>query len=193
MAGVNITLNQQQIEEFRRQLESINKGFEKAANRSLNRTLTGSKALISKGIREKATLKAAFIKSTLRTQKSTQNLIGAKITIAYKKTPSVNYQHTVSKRKGVKLKIFKNAAPIALKHDFKRTMSSGHEGIFRRKFDPVRGRLVKRLPIQEEFSPAVTTLFENTPNLSQTVLESSAERLLDEMERQTAYILSQNS
>jgi len=192
--GVSITLDPSQVESFRARLAEIgsnNSGFKIAAIRAVKRTQTGAKTLIAKEIGKKATLKAKFIKSRIKSLRPniSSDRVESQIRISAEKIFSIRYKHGRQTRRGVSIKIFKDSPAIKNPHAFLATTPNGHEGIFRRNINA--SNYDGRLPLFEYRGPSIATLFEITQGLRQRVLTQTAARLLTEMERQTAYILSQ--
>jgi len=199
-----IQINQNDLAQVTLMLGGIEKEARVALRRALNRTLTGSKTIVSKEMRLVCTLKAATIKKNLQEKKATNETLSASIKILGKAIPSVNYKHSVLKNRGVRLQYFVLGAKETVSNGFKATMPNGHVGLYIR--DPRGTRNHRKpyprreqrnnawgsteLPIIELFGPPLTSIYEKTPNLSETIERTSAERLERETESEVNYILN---
>lgn len=186
-----VEVNPQQLAELNAMLADISGGTNLAIKRAVKRTMTGVKTLVAQEIGKKTTLKSATIKDAIATQVIDTS---GKLTISGRKIPlslfSCNPTIALSQRAsgaGVSVKIYKDRAAVRYRHAFWAVMPNGHTGLFERKI--TGGRVVGRLGIDELIGPSVPTFYEMTPELSNRVETTAAERLQRELDAQMNYIL----
>jgi hypothetical protein len=200
----DIQINQNDLAQVTLMLGGIEKEARIALRRALNRTLTGSKTIVSKKMREVCTLKAAKIKDNIDEKKANDENLSASLYIRGRAIAAINYKHSVLKNKGLRLQYFKIAGKEEVPNGFKATMPNGKVGLYIRDWrglkkhrkpyprresrDNVWGST--ELPIIELMGPPLTSVYEKTPNLSDTIESAAAERLATETEAQVNYILS---
>lgn len=183
-----IEINQTQMNDVLSLLSGIEKDAKKALFRSLNRTATGAKTLTAKGIGSTVTMKSAKIKEYISIKKANSNNLISKIIMRGALAPAIQFTNRQLAR-GVSVKIYKSKTPDKFRHAFYATMPNGSTGIYiRKEISP--GVYAPRLPIKQILGPPITTVYEKTPGLANDVEQTSAERLLKEMDAQVNFILS---
>jgi hypothetical protein len=194
MATASIQFNEQQVNEVRALLSNIQNGAERAIRTSINRTLDGAVTLATKRIGETVTLKASLIKDHITKDRATNRDLGALMRIqsrrmplaAFSTNPSAANSQIRDQGNGVSVKVFKNKAPTRFRHAFFARMPNGYIGLFQRQ-------TTKSLPIDELMGPFLGSVYDNTPGLGHDVEQTSAERLLRELDHQVRYLLGLNN
>jgi len=190
MAQVKVTVKQEQIDAVYALLDGIKNGAERAIRTSLNRTLDGAVTLTAKKIGQKVTLKASMIKDHITKERATNYALGAAMRMQSRRMPLAAFSTTPSaanfqigdKGNGVLVKVWKDRPSVRFRHAFFAIMPNGYIGLFNRRDS-------RRLPIDELVGPYLGSVYEETPGLAQEVEQTSAERLLRELESQTNYLL----
>lgn len=191
MARTTIQFDETQKAEIEALLANVKNGAQRAERTALNRTLTGAVTLVSKEIGATVTLKSATIKKNISKKKATLSNLSARATLRGGLIPLIQFQNRQLKN-GISVKVYKSASTTKLKHAFYATMRSGHKGIFlRREVSP--NQYAARLPIDEQFGPNISTLYEKTPGLAANVEQTSADRLQRELSSQVDYLLGLNN
>lgn len=199
-----VQINQAQLDEIKRLLESIGSQSRSALKRSVKRTVTGVKTQVAKELRQVVTLKSAYIKQCITSDVEIDTALGVKgkITIHAGKyggrysywTPLAQYSYSKTK-KGINARVYKNGAAKLFKHAFVPKFNSGHTGIFQVKYKngvPERTSTGKSR-IVELVGNAVSETYQNQPGLKERVEADAGNRLVTELNRQIAYILSQRT
>ena len=192
-----VEVNQGQMNDVLSMLGGIERDAKTALRRSISNTAIAAKTAVAKGVGSTVTMKAKRIKEYISVRKASGNNLTAVVTLKGGLTPlsvfSTNPSYTNSVLKdygtGISVKIWKSKRAVRLKHAFFAEMNSGHVGIFERK-EIAPSVYARRLPIRELFGPSITTVYENTPGLSNRLENEAAERLLRETDAQVNFILS---
>lgn len=194
MAAANIQVNEQQVEDIRALLANITNGAERAIRAALNRTLDGAVALTAQRIGATVTLRSSMIKDNITKDRATNYALGAVMRMksrrmplaAFTTNPTAANSQIRDTGNGVTVKVFKNRPPVRFKHAFFARLPNGYIGLFER-------RGTRRLPIDQLVGPYLASVYENTPGLGNEVEQTSAERLLRELDRQVTFLLGLNS
>jgi len=194
MTGITVKVDQTQIDRIHYLLDDIKNGAENAIRTALNRTLDGAVTLTAKKLGEKTTLKSSLIKDNITKSKASNYALGSMMRMksrrmplaAFSTTPSAANFQTGDKGSGVLVKVWKDKPSTRFRHAFFAIMPNGYIGLFQRQG-------TKRLPVEELVGPFLASIYQETAGLAQEVEQTSAERLLRELESQTNYILSKNN
>lgn len=198
MIQPTIRVDDAQLARVRALLADIGSTEKLALKRAVTRTTASTKVQVSREITNKVTLLSKKVKDNISSSVSvTDTGISGKVTIsgipiplaAYKVTPTATNMQQYNPN-GVTVKVYKDAGAIQLKHGFWAIMKNGHIGLFLRQMS--NGRAVPRLKINELLGPALTSVYEQTPQLAQLIEITATEKLSRELDAQVAYILSQH-
>lgn len=192
-----VEVNQGQMNDVLSMLGGIERDAKTALRRSISSTAIAAKTAVAKGVGSTVTMKAKRIKEYISVRKASGNNLTAVVTLKGGLTPlsvfstNPSYANSVLKDygTGISVKIWKSKRAVRLRHAFFAEMNSGHVGIYERK-EIAPNVYARRLPIRELFGPSITTVYENTPGLSNRLENEAAERLLRETDAQVNFILS---
>lgn len=180
-----IKLNQEQVDKVHFMLRDIKNGVETAQVRAINKGVDKAVSLSAKGISDKVTLTQKRIKENIKKAKASRYQIGGSVVISSRRIPFIDYKHSVLKRGGINVKVFRDQPAVHFRSVFIATMPSGHRGIFQR-----RGKA--RLPIVEMMGPFLSSVYSNTPGLAEQVEGESAGVVIAELDRQIQYLLEKH-
>ena len=182
----NVEINQAQMGAVRDLLANIRNGAETAMIRAYTAGINSATSLTAKGISEKVTLTQSMVKEFIT--KTKYKKLGASMVLKSPQIPLIKFQtsswipgrHPLG---GLTAQIWRDGAPQRLRHAFFAMMpSSGHIGIFMR-------RSYARLEIDEIKGPFLASVYEKTPGLSENVEQTSADKMMAELARQTDLLL----
>lgn len=187
MLNVEITFNKRQMRDVERLLRGIPKGMPKVINRAIRRTVTSVRVQMVKAIRDDVNVKQKdiFQKGNKR-RPVTETLIrkgggvvGGHIEVTGRRIPLSKFGATQTK-KGVAYRIDKSGGRKKIEGAFKATMSSSHEGVFRRK-----GRSIVQL-----FGPSIPHVALNQAEVVRLIKYRAGEMLKKNVDSQVEYLLS---
>ena len=129
-----ISIDNEDLFEIQKVLQTF-KGNKIVIQRATNDTLSGLKTESVKLVGAKVTAKAVDIRNAFKIKKMFKNDLTANIDCTGKPLPLIKYSvNTVKKawgpNAGVSVKVLKANKRTVIKHAFKATMKSGHEGVF---------------------------------------------------------------
>jgi hypothetical protein len=144
--------------------------------RSVNKVATKERTRILKAIRSTINIKATTLrKSNVQLNKARFNSPTAQIFIRGGRIALIESTGTRDLNpRGVSYKILKSGPRKRIPDGFIRTMSSGHEGVFKRKF-------TSRLPIMELHGPSIPEVIDDVPEFKP---ETQAARLADNLAKE---------
>jgi hypothetical protein len=213
MPGFNLSIDTAELERMREALRHVRGGMAKVLERSINRTLTGIRTAASKEIRKEVTVKAKYVKRSMRTHKASARkgrLAGA-IESTGRQVPLIGYQARQTKR-GVSVRVDRKGGRHLVPHAFIATMPSGHRGVFQRatRHPGARGYgsvpegrdkrgdrqfaampRKYRLPIKELYGPAVPSIFKRG-GVMRRLERQARERMDREIAQQTEHALERS-
>lgn len=170
------------------------KQIQRAAARSLNRAITSLRAEAARKVTATLNVKASVVKDAvvlgkanaseaLTEMKATINITGRPIPLFEFVTKIDRVNTGAGPRQEVYVKVIKGRPAKLVYNAFVATMSSGHEGVFKRVGS-------ERLPIQEKFTTSVTDIFKNE-QIVRDLLAYGREKFSDNFEHELQYQLSQ--
>jgi len=170
--------------------------------RAINRTLSGVRTDAVSEIRNQAPLKAKVVRDTMRIHKASLVDPSGKLESRGHGVPLIHYSARQTK-KGVTFSIHKGGKRDLLTHAFIAAMRSGHRGVFTRQGlkkhatgkKPTPGVAYAalprryRLPIREEFGPAVPTIM-GMDRVYKKIQGKAGKRLKKNFDHELKYLLS---
>jgi hypothetical protein len=174
-------------------LHEVKGGAPKAIAWAINRTLRPMRTAMSKELRKVYNLPARLVRDHLRIHKAAANrsLLKGSVEASGWPIPLMDFVGTRQTKRGVSVKVLKAKGRRRLRHAFITTLKSGHTGVFQRQYDPLKGRVVGRLPIEELLGPAVPASLENQ-QVWREIERQAQERLEHELDSRVAYLLEKN-
>lgn len=199
-----IEIDQKKLESARAALSEIKGGIETVLMRSINRAVSAASTQAAKGISEELNLKQSIIKQDFHTTMARVKTPTGRFRSIGKPQPLINYGARQTKT-GVSVIVKKGRPRQTIPETFIATMKSGHQGVFRRKYErgtgkpignkgnmflnqPARWPKEYRLPIEEMFGPRVEDILSND-SVMNPVLEVAGKTINDRLEHETEYYL----
>ena len=177
-----------------RQARSLFNDLEKAppivTSRAINRTLTGVRTDITKGVGEILNVKQKRIRDTIRLKKATYNEVTGVVTIEAVRIPLIEFAASWKQAwPGAKAKVEKREKRKTYKHAFIRFSKGwGRKAVFWRAIDKKTGKRAGRLPIKEVYGPSVADYLAK-PEIMEPVQEKAGQRIVTNMQRELDYYL----
>ncbi len=196
-----VTINQSDLNEVKRILKGLKEAVPKVTRMAVNKTLTGVRTDATNEVAEVVALKKKIIRDTITVTKLGRHSSAAYVRCRGKRLPLMVFgARQLKSGKGVSVKVLKTEGRKIIKHAFIAKMSTGHEGVFWRKYKGPRApwkkqfpyaRLPKqyRLPINELFSFAVPDVMGHGPAMAE-IMRLAGIRLKKEVDRAINYELS---
>ena len=160
-------------------------------SRSINRTASHTKSVVSQTVRTFTTVKAKYAKAKMIIpKKATVNSLNSKVVISGKRLPLISYMVRQTK-KGVTGRIFKSGSIILYPRAFISAIPTPgggvHQGVFWRKFES-SGFLVHRLGITELTDYSIPDLV-NDKRVWDDLRDEADETLKKELETNLKYFM----
>lgn len=130
--AAGITIDKTDLLSVERSMGAIRKGAPDAIRFATNDSLSALKTAASREIRNHVTAKAKYVNRDITIKKMYVSDMSANVTAKGLPLPLVAYKHSKT-MKGMKIQVLKKGIAKLVKHSFKATMKSGHEGIFWRQ------------------------------------------------------------
>lgn len=137
---LEIELTESDYRRVRDTLRMGTRATDTAIRAAVRRTIDPGAAQLRRRVREIINVTAAAAREAITTKLAPFPGLYGDVKIAHRPISLVEYQHTATKRGGVRVKIFKAGAPLVLRWAFKQRMPGGGVIIGQR----VRGRATKR-------------------------------------------------
>ena len=182
---VQIEFEKYRLQKIERMLRGIPNAMPKVISRAINRTATPAKTQTAREISKDAALKIGDIKKSITLVKATYNRWQAEIGISRKRIQLKKFGAKQTK-KGVSYKVRKKGKREKIEHAFIQTLSSGHEGVFKRKGEG-------RLPIVQLFGPSLGYVFEEAGSIAADVTKSAYEKLRANIDSQVKFLLARRN
>ena len=187
----NVEINQAQMGAVRDLLANIRNGAETAMIRAYTAGINSATSLTAKGISEKVTLTQSVVREFIA--KTKYKKLGASMVLKSPSIPLIKFKtsswipgsHPLG---GLTVQVWRDGAPQRFKHAFFAMMPNGHIGIFERE-QPKRITSGGKAAINESRGPYLASVYENTPGLSENVEQTSADKMMSELARQTDLLL----
>ena len=160
---MSVEVDARDIDKAVKALGSVPNVVEQATAAALNRAVIAGRTAVSKGIRERYTIRASDIKDQVRIKCATKDSLEASVTISGSPIDLTNFRVRISRR-GAYAQVKKGGGGILPRSFF---MVVGRAGLYHRASE-------SRLPIQREFGPSVPQMAGET-NVSQGVQERMQE------------------
>lgn len=178
---ISVRLDRAELNQLKRELAGVKNGVPRAMSAAVNRSLTTGRTLISKSVRDVATIKAGDVKDAMKIKRASVANPKGSIRIDHK--PISLSKFTISQKKpGVSARVWKGSGRTLYKHAFIATMRSGHKGVFRRV-----GR--NRLPIKEIYGPTPEGLLRKRPALLESIKAAIGDAFRKNLESQVNRLL----
>jgi hypothetical protein len=168
-------------------LDGIANGVPRVISGAINKVLPRARTGFARAVRERITLAYGAVLERIAIRRATVQDLAGLIIITRKGVPLSEYKARWSLRSGVTVQVRKGAAAERFPESFTRTLSSGHKGVFRRRF--VGGKRVPRLPIDQRYGPTVEGVVEGAPGLLEEQVELASEDLDRQIESQVDRLL----
>ncbi len=200
MGAFRIDIDKNDLNNVRRMFDGMGKLPAKVTVRALNKTLAGVKTDASAAIRQEITAKKKAVDETFKISKASGERMSAFIASTGKPIGLIDYKNRQTKQ-GVIVQV-RNSRPAKLwPGTFKKTLKSGHEGIFQREYHTTPrkafrpglayGKLPReyRLPMKEKFGPRAPDILSNEPVIKK-VLQQAGVRLHKNLMHEAEYEMS---
>lgn len=174
---MSVEIDAQDIEKAMKALEKVPNAVERAAAAALNRAVIAGRTAVSKGIRERYTLKATDIKEQVRIKRAARNSLDAEVTVTGTPVDLTKFRVRISGR-GIYAQVKKGGGGTLRRSFF---MAVGKAGLYHRSSK-------SRLPIQREFGPSVPQMAGEI-NVSRGVEERMQAVFRERLAREVAYRL----
>ncbi|EFK08950.1 conserved hypothetical protein [delta proteobacterium NaphS2] len=198
---IYMTIDKSDIQKIKRTLKGIKEAIPKVTQLAVNRTLSGVRTDTTNEVAKVVALKKKTIRATITVKKLGRNNATAYVRCRGSRVPLMAFgARELKSGKGVSVKVLKEEGRKIVKHAFIAKMSSGHEGVFWRKYEGPRKKWNKkfpyskipkqyRLPIVELFSFAIPDVMGNEPTMAE-IMRLAGIRLKKEVDRALNYELS---
>lgn len=183
---IELKINEKELQEILWVLALIPKEIGPLLYRAIDKTTRGSRTDIVNRIASEVFVKKKDIRDSIRYQKPSYTRWQARLKIDGRRLPLLHFGARQT-MKGVSYKIDRNGGREMIPHAFIEEMKSGHRGVFKRT--GLDDNLSPRLPITEKKGPSMGHLFSRAGNIANEVTESTADRLLRNIDAQLIRIL----
>lgn len=144
-----VEVSKSDVRRLEKSLRGINRGAETAISRGINKTASAAKTQVIRRISEKSGYQKKVIRPHVTVDKANRSKLSGKVRITGGRIPVIQMKARQTRR-GVAFS--REGMRKLIRSGFIATMSSGHEGAFRRTSG-------SRLPIKEQFGPSVLTIY----------------------------------
>lgn len=165
------------------------KRFRQASYQAVSRTTNKVRTQIRKAVKERSYIKQKYITRAVTSQLSRGDVPLGIVRVTRQLLPAIAYKTRASKKAGVTIETAPGRGLIQLKHAFKATMKSGHEGIYLRakgRGKDINGKrgarkkltdrgYAQRLPIEEQFGPPVISVVDVPEVIGSVRLDANRE------------------
>jgi len=175
-----IRYDDNKIKRLQRELRGFGKNsLPKVMSRGLNRTATEARTKTSRMLAKEIGIKVGDVRKKIVLVRASYRNWRSGITISRKRIPLIRFGARQVK-KGVTYK--KDRKRVLIRHAFVSTMSSGHTGVFKRKFS-------SRLPISELRGPSLGQVYTGAAEQAGRIHRESMRRLEKNIHDQVNLIL----
>ncbi len=172
---LSIGVNESQLRDLTETLAHVTNGVPRAISGAINKVLPKARTRFVKAVGDRITVPARAIRERVAIRKATPANLEGFVTVTRRPIPLIEFKARQTKRGGVTVQVRKGTAREKFPDSFIATMTSGHTGVFRRRFKG-KGR-VPRLPIDERYGPTVLGIVTGAPGLLQHELVVATEDL----------------
>jgi hypothetical protein len=113
-----------------------------AAAAAINKTLRYTRTRVTDEIRERITAKRGNIFKRISIEQASRKRLAGRVIIQARRIGLVNFQHTKSRRNGVKVTVFRGGPVYQFRHAFEATGASGNKQIFSEMIDRPKRRIL---------------------------------------------------
>jgi len=177
---IDIRFDKDKIEKLRRELRGFPaNSLPKVMSRGLNRTATQARTKTARMISKEAGLKVKDARERITLKRASYRHWRSSIKISRRRIPLLRFSARQTK-KGVTYK--RGRERVLIRHAFLATMSSGHTGVFKRKFS-------RRLPVSELKGPSPGQVFTGAQEKANAIYRESMQQLAKNIHDQVRLIL----
>jgi hypothetical protein len=190
VAGFTIKITSADSAFVSQSLASMPKRIPQAMAAAINKTVARVRTSIADGIKDATTIKSVrrILKGT-HVSKASPSRLTARVTFQGREIGAIQFKHSATKRRGVKVTFMKGDSPQHYRHGFKRAGLGGNVHLFERgkalnkKKANAKG-IAHRLPLSTFYGPNLQTIYERAPQIERDANKLANEIIRKELESQ---------
>jgi len=180
-----VRIQDSEIKALERSLKSFGGKMGTVMSRALNKTATTGRAEISRELSKRIGIPVGKVKDKIKLHKASFTNWRSAVTLSGRRFSLLDMKAKQLKA-GVKYQQAETRQRVLIRSAFTATMSSGHQGVFKRKGSD-------RLPISELFGPSLAGLYGGAEDLAARILRQARQRLEQNIAYQVELILKRRA